>query len=82
MRTLVPDNGLSTFRREMDRFLDRFWEGGEMQGIGAWAPEIDIADAKEALTLRAEVPGIDPKDIQLTLENGVLTLRGEKRQDM
>ena len=82
MRAVLPDNGLSTFRKEMDRFLDRFWDGGEMPPMGAWAPDLDILEAKEALTIRAEVPGIDPKDIQVTLENGVLMLRGEKRQEM
>jgi HSP20 family protein len=82
MRALVPESGLATFRKEMDRFLERFWDGDEMRPSGAWAPDIEIAETKEALTIRAEVPGMEPKDMQVTLENGVLTLRGEKRQEM
>ena len=82
MRALVPEGGLATFRKEMDRFLERFWDADEMRPAGAWAPDIDIAETKEALTIRAEVPGMEPKDMQVTLENGVLTLRGEKRQEM
>jgi HSP20 family protein len=70
------------FRKEMDRFLDRFWDGSEMPTTGAWTPDVDIAETKEALTIKAEVPGMESKDIQVTLENGVLTLRGEKRQEM
>ena len=82
MRALVPEGGLATFRKEMDRFLERFWDADEMRPPAAWAPDIDIAETKEALTIRAEVPGMEPKDMQVTLENGVLTLRGEKRQEM
>jgi HSP20 family protein len=40
---------------------------------------VDIAETKDALTVRADIPGIDPKDVQVTLENGILTLRGEKK---
>ena len=82
MRALVPESGLTTFRKEMDRILDRFWDGDAIAHVGAWAPDIDIAETKEALTIKAEVPGIDPKDLQVTLEGEMLTLRGEKRQEM
>ena len=82
MRALVPESGLATFRKEMDRFLERFWDGDEVRTPGAWAPDVDIAETKEMLTIRAEVPGMEPKDMQVTLEHGVLTLRGEKRQEM
>jgi HSP20 family protein len=81
MKMLTPETGLSTLRKEMDRFFDKVWDGEEM-AVGAWAPDVDIAETREALTIRAEIPGIDPKDIQLTLDNGVLTLKGEKRQSM
>src|SRR5262245_62858035 len=65
----------------VDRFLDRFW-GDDMPTTGVWAPDVDISETQEALTIRAEVPGIEPKELQVTLENGILTLRGEKRQAM
>lgn len=82
MRALIPESGLTTFRKEMDRFLDRFWDEDDVQVAGAWAPDVDIAETKDAFNVRAEVPGMEPKDIQVTLEHGVLTLRGEKRQEM
>jgi HSP20 family protein len=80
MRTLVPEGGLATFRKEMDRFLDRFWDGDEFRMPGAWAPDVDIVETKDAMTLKAEVPGVEPKDLQVTVEGGLVTLRGEKRQ--
>ena len=81
MRALTPETGMTTFRKEMDRLLDRLWDGDEMPNTGAWSPKVEVSESKDAFTLKAEVPGIEPKDIQLTLENGVLTLRGEKRQE-
>jgi HSP20 family protein len=76
---MIPASGMAAFRKEMDRFLDRIWDGDEMRA-GAWAPDVDVTESKEAFMVRAEVPGIDPKDIQLTLDNGVLILRGEKQK--
>jgi HSP20 family protein len=80
MRALLPENGVTTFKKEMDRLFDRFWEGNETQGT--WEPRLDVYETKEAFLIKAEVPGIDPKDIQVNLENGVLVLRGEKKQEV
>ncbi len=80
MRALMPESGVTTFKKEMDRLFDRFWDGGE-EAPGAWDPKVDVTETKDSFTVKAEVPGIEPKDIQITLENGVLMLRGEKRQE-
>lgn len=81
MRALVPESG-ATFRREMDRFLDQFWQGMDVARPAGWTPDIEITETKEALTISAELPGIEAKDLQVTLEDGILTLRGEKRHEM
>ena len=81
MRALSPETGLTTFRKEMDRLMDRLWDGDEVPAGVAWSPRIDFMESRESITVKAEVPGIEPKDVQLMLENGVLTLRGEKRQE-
>ena len=46
-----------------------------------WAPALDIFEGKEALHIQVELPGVDQKDIQLTSQDGVLSLKGEKKQD-
>lgn len=80
MKTLAPEAGLTTLRKEMDRLFDRFWDG-EPPTVGAWNPKVELSETTEALNLRAELPGIEPKDIQVVVENGVLMLQGEKRQE-
>jgi len=48
---------------------------------GTWLPPVEIFEKDESLFLRAEIPGMNEKDIDLQVENGVLTLRGEKKRE-
>jgi HSP20 family protein len=48
---------------------------------GSWAPSVDIYEHDGNLVLRAELPGIDPKDVDVRVENNVLTLSGERKLD-
>ena len=68
----------------MDRLWDSFLEGGlrrRGEGEVEWLPSLDVAETKNELVVKAEVPGMDPKDIDISLSDGVLTIRGEKRQE-
>ena len=49
--------------------------------MGEWAPALDVSETKDAVMVKAEVPGMDPKEIQLSLEDQLLTLKGEKKQE-
>jgi HSP20 family protein len=46
-----------------------------------WVPRVDIHEEKDRFVVLADVPGVDPKDIDITAENGVLTVRGERRSE-
>jgi HSP20 family protein len=52
--------------------------GGEA-GTRAWAPALDIAERNDAYVVTVEVPGIKPEQLDITLENGALTISGERR---
>ena len=45
---------------------------------GEWAPAVDIIENERGIVIKAELPGIDPKDIAVTVDNNVLTLKGER----
>jgi HSP20 family protein len=83
MKALAPWSGTTALRREMDRLLDRFWEGDfpEWPCFGEWKPNQQRADTKDAILVKAEVPGIDPKEIEVTVQDQVLTIKGEKREE-
>jgi HSP20 family protein len=71
-------------RQEMDRLWDSFLEGrpGRRGREGEeWVPSLDFSETKSDLVVKAELPGIDPKDIDISVNEGVLTIRGEKRQE-
>jgi HSP20 family protein len=48
---------------------------------GSWAPAVDIYEQDGNLVLKAELPGVDPKDVDVRVENNVLSLRGERKLD-
>ncbi len=73
---------LETLRREMDRL----WEGffGERRGLESaevWAPALDLSETKDKLIVKAELPGVDPKDVDVSLTGNVLTIKGEKKEE-
>jgi HSP20 family protein len=71
-------------RRDMDRLWDSFFEGRSVrkaQEEGEWHPSLDVSETKGDLVVKAELPGIDPKDIDISVNEGVLTIKGEKRQE-
>ena len=55
--------------------------GGDEATWGAWAPAVDIFEKEECLVLKAELPGMREKDINVHVENGVLTLSGERMRE-
>ena len=58
-----------------DRLIPRT---GESVG---WTPKVDIFEDEEGVSLRFELAGVDPKDVDIRFENGVLTLRGERKME-
>jgi len=75
--TLSP---LFTLRREMDRiFEDTLGRG--LNGQGTWNPSVDVREEDEAWLFELELPGVDPAQVEVTADNGVLAVRGEKASE-
>src|ERR671926_1631720 len=77
-----PFRDLKTLQDEVNRlFSTNFSRGFGDEGIarGAWAPSVDIFENKDEIVLEAELPGMNREDFELTIENNVLTLRGERQ---
>jgi HSP20 family protein len=75
--------------REIEDFFDRysraiaspFVRGSELVANGGWMPRVDVSENDAAFVIKAEIPGINKDDVKVTLDNGVLTLQGERRQE-
>jgi HSP20 family protein len=86
MRTLLP-----ILRRPSDwmatpslRFFDGFFDEfglPEMADEKQWLPKVDVSETDDHVIVKAEVPGMDKKNINITMSDGILTIQGEKKQE-
>lgn len=77
-----PWRELDVLRREMDSLWDRFTGERPVKWLkGEWVPSLDVSESKDKVVVKAEAPGIDPKEIDISLSNGILTLKGEKKRE-
>jgi HSP20 family protein len=80
-----PFRDLATVQERMNRIFDEAFRGqgrtteDEWALGGSWAPAVDIFEHEGNLVLKAELPGVDPKDVDVRVESNVLTLRGERK---
>jgi HSP20 family protein len=80
-----PFRDLVGLQERMNRMFDESYRGagrGEDWGLGgAWAPPVDIYEKDGNIVVKAELPGVDPKDVDIRVENNTLTIRGERKVD-
>ena len=88
-RALASRDAYLGFPDQMNRFFDEFFHGwglqpfgGAAEGFGAFSPNVDVMETDREIKVAVELPGLDEKDIDVSLSQGVLTIRGEKKQEM
>ncbi|MFN9758916.1 MAG: Hsp20/alpha crystallin family protein [Planctomycetota bacterium] len=84
--------GFADFRGEVERMIERVWSDpfasletpdrwfGDFRQ-GAFTPKLDVTDDKDALRVAVEIPGVELKDLDLECQDGLLTIKGEKRHE-
>ena len=75
-----PFQELASWSNRLNRSLNDVSTRTE-DSFGAWAPPVDIFEKDHKLVIRAELPGVQKEDIEVGIENGVLTLKGERRRE-
>ena len=78
-----PTNPLVEFRQQIDRLFDDFLSfpalgGGWRSSLPTW-PSVEVKENEDSVTVTAELAGLSEKDVEVSVEDGVLSLRGEKR---
>jgi HSP20 family protein len=87
MSSLIPlayRGDMTTFQREMDRVFDRFFEGWPFRPSAEgrqWTPSVDVSETAKKVVVKAEVPGMEAKDIDISITGNMLTIRGERKQE-
>jgi HSP20 family protein len=80
MRTLTNFRGTSTLQDQISRlFNDAFERTSQESNLTAWAPAVDIYENEHELVVKADLPDIDPKDLDIRVENNILSIRGERK---
>jgi HSP20 family protein len=75
---------MMTFRNEMDRLFERAfedWPLNQWQPSTSWGLALDVAENDDAFIVNASVPGLKPEDIDITISDNVLTIKGEYKAD-
>ena len=80
---LQPWTLVSRLHQDLDRLFGREWSGSDLSdgAVSDWTPAVDVQELKDAFVVRADLPGVEPKDIDITMENGVLSLRGRRQHE-
>ena len=83
MISYQPWGLMHRLHHDLDRILDRQWrdEDDTTSPVSDWLPAVDIEEEDQQFVLRADIPGVDPKDIDVTMENGVLALSGVRHAE-
>ena len=79
-----PLRELRTMQEQMNKLLNVSWNHdvtGEDMKDGIWQPSVDIYETADSIVIKAELPDVDQKDIDVRIEENTLTLRGERRHD-
>jgi len=75
--------------REIDDMFDRYmramsWpanRGQELIATGDWSPRVDISETDSEFQIKAEIPDVKKEDVKVSVDNGVLTIQGERKQE-
>src|SRR6266576_2095628 len=83
MRTLnrwEPSRGTTTLQEQFNRvFGDMLERAGDESNLTPWAPAVDIFETEHELVVKADLPDVNPQDLDIRVENNILTIRGERK---
>src|SRR6202049_3597746 len=84
MRTMnrleQPFRGATTLQEQINRvFGDVVGRAGEESNLTPWAPAVDIYETENELVVKADLPDVNPQDLDIRVENNILTIRGERK---
>jgi HSP20 family protein len=79
------ENPFAVLRSEMDSLFENFFRGFDLQPfesrLGGFNPKVDVTENDKEIKISAELPGMDEKDIDVSLQKDVLTIKGEKKEE-
>lgn len=74
-------NDMQSFRQAFERFLGQDDTDQSNVVTSQWAPQVDIKEEEKRFVILADVPGVDPAQIEVSMDKGILTIKGERAAD-
>jgi len=75
-----PFRGVTTLQEQVNRVIgDLVGRTGEESNLTPWAPAVDIYETEHELVVKADLPDVNPQDLDIHVENNILTIRGERK---
>src|SRR5579862_9161752 len=75
-----PFRNLSTLQEQVNRLFDSSFKGnGDNSALTTWAPAVDIYETENELVLKADLPDVNEKDLDIRIESNILTIKGERK---
>ena len=71
---------VNRFHRDFSRFFDNGADEGASSGALSWLQPVDVSEEESRFVVQVDLPGVDKKDIEITAEKGVLTIKGERAE--
>lgn len=71
----------AAFHNEFKRFFDAAESDGATPAAAQWTPRVDIKEEADRFVIYADLPGIDPQDIELQMDKGILSIKGERKSE-
>jgi len=89
MNRLIPwrkrESPFTALWPEMESLVERFFGEPEVEKgptlMRTWTPRVDVEEAEKEIVVKADIPGVEPKDVEVTVRDGVLVLHGEKKEE-
>lgn len=78
-----PYRDLVNMQREIGRVFDSLFTDNDTEGayVAQWAPRVDVMENKDSYMIKAELPGVDKGNVKIVLQDNVLTIKGEKKEE-
>jgi len=75
---------MGALQHEMNRLFDDFFARDffvePFRGLGHWSPALDVSETDNSVVVKAELPGLESKDVEVSLSGDILTIKGEKKE--
>ena len=76
-----PWSLFAEMQNQLDRALAQQSQNADADSVAHWRPAVDIEETEDSFVLKADIPGVSPEDIELTMDKGVLAIKGERKSE-